>query len=444
MSRPQLPRYSVSSTSYASFSDPHQESEAETSDVFTARRRILLDFIFSLEAGCASEQHRSAEEETCCVSGSEVQQRVAEEKSTQSVLEECNDSYSGNYTTAKGASLLLVDSVQDITELNRLELFHEILAELKEGKGVRISHHDRILQYERLDSLVENFLHEAEIIGKMILQEIGQAERTIAPLKKLGVLGGEKFLHRGIYFKLAVDKAGLLGGFEGARKVSRHEIKSLAALMDNGVEGLKFPLVCLVSYLGLSILAMTQLPISDSTLVYGSADAGKSVHFEDAESLALAEQLGTSLNLKPHQSKLSSVKVRLPIDMEIHSTSSGHYALDFSRLFPPTFPNRAIPGCQFQQLFRPEFLQRYSKPLCSDSFSRFISPDDEALCDAEIAEATRFLENLVDELGTELSLRPIPSPLGNDREYAMQVCKFTFSRCSKSNFEVFTHSFPSR
>ncbi len=272
----------------------------------------------------------------------------------------------GNYGTPLGGGFGESEG-RGAIELSRLEQFHRFLEELSNQKGDHLSNSERIHKYEQLTGVVENFLHEAECYGKVILQEIGKplSEKTIRPLHNTGVLGGEKFNHAGIYFKLAVDKSGLLGGFDGARKVARHEIKSLAALMNANVSELLFPLVCLVTYCGLSIIAMTQLPINAASLVYGSSDAGRTLHFGHPKALELCSELGKRLNLRGHRPKRSDTVIYTPVDMEVHEAEGGRfYALDFSRLFPPTVPRKDIAGSQFQQLFRPEFVAKGECELC--------------------------------------------------------------------------------
>ena len=44
-----------------------------------------------------------------------------------------------------------------------------------------------------------------------------------------------------------------------------------------------FPLCCLINYMGLQLVAMTELPIGKDTLVYGSDDAGLTVKTADGE-----------------------------------------------------------------------------------------------------------------------------------------------------------------
>lgn len=67
-----------------------------------------------------------------------------------------------------------------------------------------------------------------------------------------------------------------------------------------------FPLMCLVDYLGFRLQALSLLPIHGGTLVYGTADGGRTMHNTDGR---LSQQMmvaGAKLNLKPHVAGLSS------------------------------------------------------------------------------------------------------------------------------------------
>ena len=400
-SRPQLPRYASSAASLvavpaaaaAAACAPAASEASEAERSFARRRDALLAEWRALPAGCvATDASEETEEEEQAALGSRA--ALGESLPEGEALGCYTTGYSdappltGNYTNLPAPGSLHGSPLglpHNGVELSRLEQFHGFIAELSAEKG-RGSFRDRLHKFEQLVGVVENFLYEAQLFGKIILQEISKPaqEKTIKPLQSTGVsgswrvalfvlltegeqvLGGDKFLHGGIYFKLAVDRAGLLGGFGGATKLVRHEIKSLAALMAAGVGEIQFPLVCLVSYCGLSILAMTQLPISAQSLVYGSSDAGKTLHFEHPRSMALCAELGRRLNLRGHRPRNCDKTIYTPVDMELHETAGGAlYALDFSRLFPPTWPRKDVQGSQFIHLFRPEFVAKgFAPSLC--------------------------------------------------------------------------------
>jgi hypothetical protein len=95
--------------------------------------------------------------------------------------------------------------------------------------GLRSSHsHTPLNQIKRvvtLSRLCKQFAEESGNIAEIIIRERGSApgEWTIPPVTSLfgGIAGGEKYVHRNIFFKFAFDKYGLYDGDENAMKVSR-------------------------------------------------------------------------------------------------------------------------------------------------------------------------------------------------------------------------------
>ncbi len=83
------------------------------------------------------------------------------------------------------------------------------------------------------------------------------------------------------------------------------------------------------------------------------------------------EKAAKKLNLKAHLAGFQNpTMLVMPIDIEGHiGKDTRMYVLDFARTFPPTAPT-GKKGCILYNLFRPEFVGKYSKPLSSDSFSR--------------------------------------------------------------------------
>jgi hypothetical protein len=158
-----------------------------------------------------------------------------------------------------------------------------------------------------------------------------------------------------------------------------------------GISGLYFPFMALVDFMGWRLIAMSLLPLNKnqssspssapsssssspgsgeeggskkSTIVYGSDDCGESVHADDQIFLSMAQQLGTSLNLKPRKvmvlssssptessrnhnnndnnNNLEERTLFTAVDVEGHKGNDGrYYLLDFSRMFPPTKPDRS-------------------------------------------------------------------------------------------------------
>ncbi len=104
-----------------------------------------------------------------------------------------------------------------------------------------------------LQALTNEFCSVATLVARRIVDEQMPSyalPRTLHPLTGMGVLGGAKFLSRGIFFKLTSDERGIFGSLAGACKAAKHEIKSLRELVRCNVEGLFFPLMCVVDYCG--------------------------------------------------------------------------------------------------------------------------------------------------------------------------------------------------
>jgi hypothetical protein len=118
-------------------------------------------------------------------------------------------------------------------------------------------------------------------------------------------------------------------------------LREFLRLRRNG--GLCLPLTLLVDYGGYRVVASCLLPISASTLVYGSADAGRTVHLDDATAAALMAAAGAALNIKPHVVGQGQV-ICGPADIEVHrsaGTAGGsprYYVVDAARVLPPEAP----------------------------------------------------------------------------------------------------------
>jgi len=146
------------------------------------------------------------------------------------------------------------------------------------------------------------------------------------------------------------------------------------------------------------MIAMSVLPINNSTISYGSKDAGDTVYDNPIFSSKL-KQVAEELGLKLHRvGKDENAKyLYTPVDMEGHIGTDGRlYLLDFSRLFPPERPLPTAPRFMYLcRLLRPEFVKIYSEnfgPLSSDAYSRFSSgPEAEERDRLEINAATDYL-----------------------------------------------------
>ena len=121
----------------------------------------------------------------------------------------------------------------------------------------------------------------------------------------------------------------------------------------SGVRGVQYPFIALLDYRGFRLVCMSILPIGEDSLVCGSDDAGKHVHW-DAGFGEIINKIGKScrgfhlcfstlsntgekLNLRAHVISESGIISRGPIDLEGHVGSDGNrYLLDFARMMPPS------------------------------------------------------------------------------------------------------------
>jgi tetratricopeptide (TPR) repeat protein len=218
---------------------------------------------------------------------------------------------------------------------------------------------------------------------------------------------GEKFKHNGIFFKYAIDTNALYGGDAFAMKVAEHELKGLTAYASCGmILGLNFGLMCLIDYRGFRLIAVSELPIEPSSLIYGSADGGCTIHADVDEMNELMEHCARLLNLKGHYAGLSGSKTLMhgPADCEGHLGRDGRfYLIDLARVYPPETPDKSRPGSFLYRLLRPELVSRFHTPLSSDAFTAF-GRDDHHEHDREVRDATAWLrEEVVPEFADWLA-----------------------------------------
>ena len=114
------------------------------------------------------------------------------------------------------------------------------------------------------------------------------------------------------------------------------------------------------------------------SLVYGSADGGKSVRCDSAEFSALMRALGGRLNLKAHTvGQTEQRELHAPGDLEGHIGNDGRaYVIDSTRLMPlepppPQLLRSAAPFEHLTRQLRPELVALSPTPLSPDSFTRW-------------------------------------------------------------------------
>lgn len=89
-----------------------------------------------------------------------------------------------------------------------------------------------------------------------------------------------------------------------------------ANIMNCNIPDLNTPLMALIDYKGYRLVAMSFLPISKGSLVYGSSDAGKTIHNDAPPVVPLMKKVGKKLNLLEHL--VGSKRIIGPGDIEVH------------------------------------------------------------------------------------------------------------------------------
>jgi hypothetical protein len=99
------------------------------------------------------------------------------------------------------------------------------------------------------------------------------------------------------------------GSDEAASKAAGHDLKGSIHYYNSGVKELHLPLMAVIDYKGFRMTAQALLPLGKNSLIYGSADAGRTV-LNSNESFNLAmEKAANSLNLRKHAvGELAQVK----------------------------------------------------------------------------------------------------------------------------------------
>ena len=121
--------------------------------------------------------------------------------------------------------------------------------------------------------------------------------------------------------QFAVDMEGLYGGEALAQKAASLELKGQRSywrfLFETGESRLRIPLFSLIDFAGFRLIATSLLPIYKSTLKYGSADAGRTVHKDIPElseiMKAAAKHIGMKVLQSPREGVLCSIACRLSL-----------------------------------------------------------------------------------------------------------------------------------
>jgi hypothetical protein len=90
------------------------------------------------------------------------------------------------------------------------------------------------------------------------------------------------------------------GSDEAAAKAAGHDLKGSVHYYNSGVKELCLPLMAVIDYKGFRMTAQALLPLGENSLVYGSSDAGRTVHNSNEKFNAAMELAAKSLNLRNH------------------------------------------------------------------------------------------------------------------------------------------------
>ncbi|GAM22133.1 hypothetical protein SAMD00019534_053080 [Acytostelium subglobosum LB1] len=264
------------------------------------------------------------------------------------------------------------------------------------------SHEEERLRNHNIAHFSQILANTATKYIRTLVQEVHIAPdmKSIKPFDAGGFAGGEKFVIDNMFIKFALNPHSIYERNNPvsyfANKAAGHELKSINALVSCGVPNLHFPLMCLVNYRGFRLIVISELPINAHTLVFGSSNAGETIH-ENETVFKMMVKIGEILNLQTHKveerGKVNSKQFTIPlaIDIEGHFGVDGrYYVVDTARLFPPETPVPGITGGHLYRLFRPEFVRRYEKQLCSDAFAAFNVVDQEPFND-EAVKANNYL-----------------------------------------------------
>lgn len=140
--------------------------------------------------------------------------------------------------------------------------------------------------------------------------------------------------------------------------------------------------MAVIDYWGHRLVACSCLPLKKGSLIYGSKDAGRTIHTGTSSPVLKrrVEAMCKALNLADHwvveKSTRKTVTISGVLDMEAHASARKQgefYMIDTARMFPPTSPvedNPASAAIYYNQM-RPEAVIASQRPLCADAFSPF-------------------------------------------------------------------------
>jgi len=145
------------------------------------------------------------------------------------------------------------------------------------------------------------------------------------------------------------------------------------------IDLINVPLMALIDYRGYRVVAMSVLPISSKTIIYGSDTAGVNVYNKDENFNQLMIQASEKLNLRGHLVGFNEqILIYGPCDIEGHlsDVDKNYYLCDFARVMPPQYKfKKDSHPTQLYELLRPELVKSNPVPLSSDALTAMGSND---------------------------------------------------------------------
>lgn len=286
--------------------------------------------------------------------------------------------------------------------------FQQLIAGLQHSSGGEEHHKQRS---RALRELAREFASASVAVCTRIVEELflPNEQKTVPSIITTGVAGGVKYLHDGIFVKMASrDWKRIYGGDAYSIKAASQELVSTMAYLDLRVADLHFPLMALVEWRGHAFLCQSIIPIDPvraTTLVHGSGDAGIMIRNSNSKVQEKLRLCAERLNLEPHEvvsrDRSHYRLLNCAADVEAHVGLDGRiYIIDTARAFPPAAPRKNEPRSGARYLYchlRPELVKRFRAPLNPDAFSNFRGRDNEyqKRCNALIVECTEWLVKTV-------------------------------------------------
>jgi tetratricopeptide (TPR) repeat protein len=393
--------YTVATMSDDEDAPPHDSEDSESNDNLGYLSVFDASLVSSSPppAAAAKRPQRQRQQRAQQAHQPQQQQQAQPQQQQQQQHQPQQSSTAGNSpaTTLRGAVMPL-ETAQLSNDWNRrfqavIEQFRTLGSDRNADPWLQLTSNNELLH------IAQDFLYSARSYGKIIISEafLPDSEKTIRPVKLGGVAGGDKYVVHNILFKFALDRRNFYGSDSAASKVAGHELQGLISMFSCDEPGLCMPLMALVDYKGFRLIALSTLPIANSTLIYGTNDGGRTIHAGDDVLNQHLDVIAKQINVKPHQcgNAEQSVLMYSACDLEGHRGRDGKfYVVDFSRVMPPERPS----GRKMEHLYRllrPEFVKSYVVPLCSDGYSGFIRQTTTADAhNSELDAATEYLHTV--------------------------------------------------